>query len=111
MSNWSDCSWVIDCMQAAVDKTNPSIRQLQFATGKTIKEKLDLLDPVTKSIKYSLVKPGGYTGYITLALSSELGCSVTYKFEVDGKTFKVDDVYTDFFHHRIPEFKKRFNSS
>jgi len=83
MSNWSDCSWVIGCAEASVDPKDPTIRKLDFPGAHTVTEKLVDLNKYDKSLKYTMVKPEGYTGLITLQ-PNQSGCSATYKFHVDG---------------------------
>lgn len=105
VGNWSDCTWVIGCTRAEVLK--PDLRVLHFGEASNLTVTLHELNDNAMSLRYGFP---GHEGHVTLYNNvTSGGCDATYAFNTAGGVEKVDDVYTDFLHNRVPALQKIFS--
>jgi heme-degrading monooxygenase HmoA len=111
IGNWEDCSWVIGCKQAVLDKEDPKLRYLTMGGGFELAVRL--LDMKEHGLAYQITKPAAYQGYTgNLTLRSDApDCHLVYHFQVAAESaLTVEGVFADFHKNRIPGVRKRFSA-
>jgi len=115
ISNWSDCSWVIGCRHAILDKKNPNIRVMHMVNEARITDVLGEVDPVDQSLVHTIQDSTGtaadkahtgHKGEVDLSKTEGNHCDIAYSFESPG--IPLEDEYRDFYQNRIPLLQKKW---
>jgi quinol monooxygenase YgiN len=115
VSDWSDCSWVIGCKFAVVDRST-NIRSLHIEDGSRVDMALHKLDQLNHELVYEIVSAGSLTGFIGIIAiddtgSTPNGCRILYQFSVPKtqNAVSIEALYQEFFSHRVPALQNLFS--
>ena len=112
VSNWSDCTWVVGCDYAVVNKNEPMVRDLHMKDGTKVVVELRKLDAGGRELIYEVLRPFPYIGHLKLSsMAATRGCSIGYQFTLPKiSNLTADAVYTDFLNVRKPAIQELFRS-
>jgi len=108
VSNWSDCSWISNCLYVVVD---PSLKRAihtadgRLATNETLRSAVEK----DHTLVYEGTEIPGYVATVTLTDSKDgAECEFRYSFSIKRNPNVLAYIYKDLYANRIPHLKQRF---